>query len=319
MAAAPKVGCHLTKLSYLLFCVAGLSGTLRAETFYLTVAGLGGEAEYEQRFGGWAGELDKILKSEPNSKVTTLAAAQATRANIQARLAEIAKDAKADDNFILMLIGHGTFDETDYKFNVPGPDVSATELAAWIDKVQAHTLVVNMTSASGGALHLLQKPKRVVITATKAGTEKNATVFTRYWIEALRDATADTDKNEVITALEAYRYAEGKTAKFFEELKRLATEHALFEDAGKGDGVKVASAESGEGLTAGRFAVLHTGSAQAMAKDPEKQKILKQKELVEQQIDELKYRKASLPLPEYRQALAKLLVELAKAQEALDK
>ncbi len=40
-----------------------------------------------------------------------------------------------------------------------------------------------MTSASGGSIAALEKPKRVVITATKAGTEKNATVFPRYWIE----------------------------------------------------------------------------------------------------------------------------------------
>ena len=50
----------------------------------------------------------------------------------------------------------------------------------------------------------------MVITATKTGTEKNATVFARYWVEALRDPAADTDKNETISALEAFRYAERK-------------------------------------------------------------------------------------------------------------
>jgi hypothetical protein len=33
-----------------------------------------------------------------------------------------------------------------------------------------------------------------VITATKTGTEKNATVFARYWAEALRDPAADTTR-----------------------------------------------------------------------------------------------------------------------------
>jgi hypothetical protein len=56
-----------------------------------------------------------------------------------------------------------------------------------------------------------------------------------------------------------------------------------------------------------------------MAKDPEKQKLLKQKEEVEQKIDELKYRKASMAVAEYRQQLAKYLLDLAKTQEALDK
>jgi hypothetical protein len=294
-------------------------GVLRADTYYLTIAGLGGEQEYEQRFSGWASEIDKILKGEPGAKVTTLSGAQATRANIESRMNELAKQAKADDSVVLFLIGHGSFDESDYKFNIPGPDLPATELGTLLDKIPAHELVINMTSASGGSIPLLQKPKRVVITATKSGTETNATVFPRYFIEALRDPATDTDKNEVITALEAFRYAEAKTAKFFEDLKRLATEHALLEDVGKGEGVKAPSVENGEGLTAGRFALLHTGSAQAMAKDPEKQKLLKQKEEIEQAIDELKYRKASMAVAEYRQQLSKYLVDLAKTQEALDK
>jgi hypothetical protein len=318
MVAAQKVGCDLKRFCYGALLLLTMSA-LRAETFYVTIAGLGGEPEYEQRFAGWASDLDKTFKSEPASQVTTLSGAQATRAAIQTRLGELAKQTKADDHLVLLLIGHGSFDESDYKFNIPGPDITATELASLLDKIPAQQVVIDMTSASGGALPILQKPKRIVITATKAGTEKNATVFPRYFIEALHDPAADTDKNEVITALEAFRYAEGKTAKFYEDLKRLATEHALLEDAGKGEGVKAPTVENGEGLLAGRFALLHTGSAVAMAKDPEKQKLLKQKETLEEKIDELKYRKASMPVAEYREQLGKFLVDLAKTQEALDK
>ena len=318
MVAAQKVGCDLKSFCYGALLLLTMSA-LRAETFYVIIAGLGGEPEYEQRFTGWASDLDKTFKSEPASQVTTLSGAQATRAAIQTRLGELAKQAKPDDHLVLLLIGHGSFDESDYKFNIPGPDITAIELAGLLDKIPAQQVVINMTSASGGALPILQKPKRIVITATKAGTEKNATVFPRYFIEALRDPAADADKNEVITVLEAFRYAEGKTAKFYEDLKRLATEHALIEDAGKGEGVKAPTVENGEGLLAGRFALLHTGSAVAMAKDPEKQKLLKQKEALEEKIDELKYRKASMPVAEYREQLGKFLVDLAKTQEALDK
>jgi len=42
---------------------------------------------------------------------------------------------------------------------------------------------VNMTSSSGGSIDALRRPTRVVIAATKTGTEKNATVFARYWAE----------------------------------------------------------------------------------------------------------------------------------------
>ncbi len=298
-----------------------LAGALRADSFFLIVSGLGGEPEYEQRFSGWAKDLDKIAHAEPNAKVSTLSGPDATKANLEAKLRSIATESKATDSLVLMLIGHGSFDDANYKFNIPGPDIAATDLVALLDKVPAQQLIVDMTSASGGALPLLQnqKAKRVIVTATKSGTEKNATIFARYWIEALRDPAADTDKNEVITALEAFRYAEQKTSKFFESQNRLATEHALIEDTGKGDGVKAPAPENGQGLIAGRFALVHMGSTAVAARDPEKLKLLKHKEDLEQQIDELKYKKASMALPEYRKQLQAFLVDLAKTQEDLDK
>lgn len=319
MAVTQKVGCNLRLRSWLLLSLPLLSASLYGDSYYLTIAGLGGEQEYEQRFSGWASDLDKILKGEPSAHIATLSGAQATRANIEAKLADVARQAKTDDTFALFLIGHGTYDDTDYKFNIPGPDITASALGGLLDKIPAQQAVIDMTSASGAAIAVLQKPRRVIVTATKSGTEKNAPVFARYFIEALRDLTADIDRNEVISALEAFRYAEGKTAKFYDEVKRLATEHPLIEDTGKGEGVKAPAAENGQGIAAARFALLHTGTAAAVARDPAKQKLLKQKEEIEQQIDELKYRKAAMSVPEYRQQLSKLLVELARTQEALDK
>jgi hypothetical protein len=179
--------------------------------------------------------------------------------------------------------------------------------------------VVNATSASGGAIEALRKEGRVLVSATKSGTEKNATVFARYWIEALRDPAADTDKNDIVSALEAFRYAEQKTAQFYETEKRLATEHAVLEDTGKGDGVKAPSPENGYGLVASTFPLLRLGAAAKAAASPEKRKLLAAREDLEQQIDRLKYQKAATPAEEYRKKLAALLLELARVQEELDK
>jgi len=201
----------------------------------LTVAGLGGEPEYDARFSGWAKDLDKLLHEvEPKAKIKTLYGADATRANVEAYLKEVARDSKPDDSLILMLIGHGTQDEFDYKFNLPGPDLTAAQLAGLLDKISAHELIVNMTSASGGSLVVLEKPKRVVITATKSGTEKNATVFPRYWIEGMRDPTSDVDKNDIITALEVFRYAEEKDREVLRDAEE-AFDRARA-DRGRGEG-----------------------------------------------------------------------------------
>jgi hypothetical protein len=83
--------------------------------------------------------------------------------------------------------------------------------------------------------------------------------------------------------------------------------------------VKTPSAENGEGLVAGRQVLLHLGSVASIVNDPEKQKLLKRKDDLETQIDELKYRKAATPQREYQQQMRELLLNLAKVQEELDK
>ena len=310
------------KLKRVLLGILFLCGcSLRATTYYVTVAGLGGEPEYEQRFSGWAKDIDKLLKTGgPDTKVETLYGAAATRAKVQSVLSEIAREAKPTDVLVLMLIGHGSFDGTEYKINLPGPDLSAGELAGLLDKIPAtRQLVVNTTSASGASRGPLAKSNRAVITATKTGSEKNATVFARYWVEALRDPTADTDKNGVVSALEAFRFAEQKTTKFYDAAKRLATEHAILEDTGKGQGTRNPTPENGQGLLASRFPLLRLGAAQTAAATPEKQKLIVHKEEIEQEIDTLKYQKAAMAADDYKRQLTKLLLDLAKTQAELDK
>jgi hypothetical protein len=292
-----------------------------ADIYFVNVAGLGGEPDYEQRFAAQAADLDRIAKAAgPSAHVVTLSGPQATREHLQQALADIAGEAHADDVLVMTLIGHGSFDGTQYKFNLPGPDVSAQQLATWCDQVPAtRQLIINTTSASGGSVKALQRRDRVVIAATKTGTEKNATVFARYWVEALQDPGADVDKNQVITGLEAFQYATRKTAAFYETEKRLATEHAVFEEGGKAEPVRDAVAEGDAGRMLAAFALVRLGGASATSSDPAKLVLLKQKEQLEQKVDLLKYQRAAMSPEDYRAQLTQTLVALAKVQQELDK
>jgi hypothetical protein len=286
------------------------SACAHATTQVVVVAGLGGEPDYEQRFAAWAEDLNKTLGApESDTRVNVLSGAKAKRETIKSAFDTAAGQLKADDTFAVILIGHGTFDGSEYKINIPGPDISGTDLAAMLDRVKTNRqLVVNATSASGGSVHSLLKPNRTVITATKSGTEKNATVFARYWIEALRDAAADADKNEVITALEAFKFAEAKTKQFYETNKRIATEHPML-DGGDANGP----------VSAGRFALLRIGSVQKAANDPAKRALLVKREQLEGEIDSLKFQKAAMPTDEYKRKLQALLLDLARTQAEIDK
>jgi hypothetical protein len=293
----------------------------RAETYFLTVAGLGGEPDYEERFTQEAADLDRILKgSGPTVHVVTLSGKEATRTAVTAAVERIAGEAKPADDFILILIGHGSDDGVDYKLNLPGPDLSAPAMAKLCDKIPAkRQLIVNTTSASGGSVAALARPGRAVIAATKTGTEKNATVFARYWVDALRDPGADMDKNEAISALEAFQYATAKTAAFYESQKRLATEHAVFADLGHAPAVREVSKETGAGRLLASLTVVRLGAAREGATTPAKRDLLAKKEELEQRIDTLKYQRAALSPEDYKRQLTQALVELAKLQEELDK
>ena len=291
----------------------------RGAVYYVTVAGLGGEPDYELRFTGIAQDLDKVFKAGGSTAhVYTLTGKQATALQLKETLDSVAHGAKTDDDFVLILIGHGSFDGVEYKFNLPGPDVTAGEIASMCNRIPARRqLIVDTTSASGGVVSVLQRPGRAVIAATKSGTEKNATVFARYWVEALQDTEADTDKSNSISAMEAFVYATKKTAAFYDSQKRLATEHAVFEDTGRGAPVREAG--NGQGALMSSFTLLRLGTSQQAANDPAKRALLARKEELEQKIDTLKYQKAAMDPDDYKKQLTAALLELAKVQEDLDK
>jgi len=302
----------------LLFMCAAVS--LQAADYYVTVAGLGGDPDYEARFVKWAQDLERELKTDPDAHVITLSGLGATRQQVEQAIAKVSSEATETDTFALFLIGHGTFDGTDYKINLPGPDMTGAQLAAALNRIPARRqLVVNMTSCSGASLASLTRKGRIVISATKSGNEKNAPVFARYWVDALHDPSADTDKNGSVSALEAFRYADRKTAAYFESEKLLATEHALITDTANPTGVRDPKPENGQGLLAASFVLIRQRTESGKALSPEKQRLVSKKEDLEAKIDRLKYEKAAMDETDYKRQLTALLLELARTQAEIDR
>ena len=123
VAAAAKVGGGMkaTGLALLLACVAL---PMPAATYYVTVAGLGGEPDYEQRFAMWGADIDKALRTRGRREGRNAHRRRRDASRCARRWRQSRARRSADDAFVLMLIGHGTFDGFDYKFNLPGPDIT---------------------------------------------------------------------------------------------------------------------------------------------------------------------------------------------------
>ncbi len=303
----------------LLLCL--LCGSAQARSVYLVVVGIPGEDDYRVRFEGWAQQVSGGLSKAPGAPLVRVVGAKggATRKDLDAAVEDAARTAEPGDTFTLILIGHGSFDGKDYKFNLKGPDISSTQLAVLLDRVRAERqLVVNTTSCSGGSIAALVKPKRVVVTATRSGSQKNATIFGRYFADAFSDVDADNDKNQVISALEAFQYAQRRTTEYFEQEKRIATENSVLNDIGSGGGVRDPGSDNGQGLLAAAFPMLRLGTGSEAAA-PAKAGLLQRKEELELQIDRLKYEKQSLAPADYRQRMNALLLMLARTQAEIDK
>ena len=71
----------------------------RAATYYVIVAGLGGEPDYDQRFNAAAKDLERVFKSSgETARVYTLSGGDATASRFREGLTAIARDAKPEDS-----------------------------------------------------------------------------------------------------------------------------------------------------------------------------------------------------------------------------
>ncbi|MDH7503526.1 MAG: hypothetical protein QHJ82_12555, partial [Verrucomicrobiota bacterium] len=151
-------------------------------------------------------------------------------------LAEQSRDSGAA--LWLVLIGHGTFDGAEARFNLRGPDLTAGDLAGMLKPFDRPLVVVNTASASAPFMAKLAGPSRIVITATRSGNEQNFTRFGLFFVESFADSSADLDCDGGVSLLEAFLAGSRRVAEFYRTEGRLATEHALLDDNGDGLGTQ---------------------------------------------------------------------------------
>ena len=220
----------------------------------------------------------------------------------------------------LVLIGHGTFDGKEAWFNLRGPDVSATELAGWLQPFRRPVAVINTASASGPFLTKLSATNRVIITATRSGHEQNYTRFGQYFAPALTDPQADIDHDGQVSLLEAFLTASHEVAEFYKSKGRLVTEHALIDDNGDGLGTPpdwfrglraTKQAKEGaapDGLLAQQFRLIPSPDERSLT--PEQ---IAQRDALEKQVLLLREKKAQMPEEDYFRELENLLLQLARS------
>jgi hypothetical protein len=232
----------------------------------------------------------------------------------------VADEAKATGPPLwLVLIGHGTFDGRVAQFNLRGEDISAAELAGWLEACQRPLAIINCSSASAPFIDRLSGPGRVVVTATKSGSEENYSRFGDYLSQSIADLTADLDKDGQVSLLEAFLQASRQTQAYYDGQRLLATERALLDDNGDARGVRAdffsglrphTRAEGGETVDGLRAHQWHLVPSDDERRLPPAMR--QRRDELELELASLRERKSELELDLYYDLIEAVLLEIAE-------
>jgi len=326
---------HSQILRIALLCwLLALAAPAAAQNVHLAViVGLAGDPEHGELFQRWASTLvdgatarlgvprdHVIYLTEQPEKDSKRATGKSTQQEIERAFATLAQTAKEDDVVFVVLIGHGTFDGKVAKFNLPGPDMTPANFEPLLKRLPSkHIVFVNTASSSGPFLEELSGPGRTIVTATRTGAERFATLFGGYFIDALMSDTADADKNRRVSVLEAFDAAKIGVARAYEQEGIMLTEHPLLDDSGDKKGATDPKADGKNGRVASILALGTVQGADTAPADPKMRALYEERRDLERRVEGLKLMKSGMEPARYASELEKLLTELAlKSQQIKD-
>lgn len=274
-----------------------------AEFFVVIVEGLGGNTEYSSQFAGQVASIKAASVSMTSEEsVRVFPAQDASREAVLAHFDMLAQQTDDSDQFAVYLVGHGSYDDLEYKFNIAGPDLTDVDLRdAMASLPGSSQLLVNTSSASGAIAEMLSGDERLLVLATRSGVERHATRFGAYFVAALRDSAADLNKNQIISVTEAFQFADRQVNDYFERNDQLATEHARMEGE-RGD----------------RFGIARLTVQRQTANDSELQKMNNDRDALNSAIDALRLARDRMTPEEYQSQLLQKLIELATLEDAIE-
>lgn len=309
----------------LLALVSSVAPAFAQNVHMVVVVGLAGDPEHGELFQKWGSTLVEAGTSRygiPRERIVylvdkadgegTLSGGRSTREEIVKAFESLAQKSASDDVVFVVLIGHGTFDGRNAKFNLPGPDMTAADFQPLLKRLEPRRLVlVNSASASGPFIAALSGPGRTIVTATRNGSERFATLFGGFFVDALAGDAADEDKNKRVTVLEAFNYAKREVASAYEREGIMLTEHALLDDAGDREGTAQPTADGKQGRVASILSLGTTAAGDPATGDPKLRALHEERRVLERRVESLRLLKDSMEPQRYAAELEKALTELA--------
>ena len=341
MSVRLRAGLRITEVCFtaiaIQFCLSSFAvgqDDQPEERLVIVVRGASGTDEYGELFDLWANRWAEACR-DGGGKLVTIGTRNPSAARDEKPGTDFEQLKSTVDNWAhreqqtgelwVVLIGHGTYDGRTARFNLQGLDVSAKQMEDWLNPIKTPVAFVNCTSSSAPFMKRLAGPGRVLVTATQSGSEQNFARFGEYMSLAIGNVQFDLDKDGQTSLFEAFLAASRRTEEFYETEGRLATEHALLDDNGDGNGVRadwfrgvrvVKKAVSGAGVDWQRAHQMHL-----VRSDVEKSlpvDVRRERDRIEVQVTSLRDRKAEFENEdEYYAQLESLLLELARIYEPI--
>lgn len=325
----------MKKIVALMLLVAAVGVPAYAgDQYALIVTGASGGDVYAQKYARWSATFLSMLREKfgyPREHVVVLSETESegvkksNRENVRSALTDLRKRLTKDDQLLVLLIGHGTpvdgtggagnAGDDDAKFNLVGPDMTATEWADLLKPIAARLVFVNTTGASFPFLHKLAGRGRIVLTATDSAAQQFETVFAEYFINAFDDPAADVDKNGRVSVWEAFAFASAGVRQSFEQKGQLPTERPLLDDTGAGIG-REAQNPGPDGAIA-RATYIAPDPAAAMPANTAIGVLTRRRAELDSELEQLKARKDTLTPDQYQADLERLLLEIARVDAQL--
>jgi len=286
--------------------------------FVCQVVGPDHDDESRNTYDALDSAVNILVGSPSASAQSDLASANANKQD-KDRLREIleALDPNEGSACWLVYVGHGSFDGKNAWMNLRGLDLSDQELASWIKPFRRPMTLVFGSASSAPMMKALSGENRTIITATRNGNEKSYCYFGEYLGQAFLDPNADLDLDDGVSILEAFLFASKQTSQFYEENRRMLTEHAALEDTGDGIGVQASQFEGLQSKSSSREGFRSKGAYLIpTAQETEySQEWLAERDELEKKLLLLKEIKDTLSSEEYSARLEKILIDLALGYE----
>jgi hypothetical protein len=166
-----------------------------------------GESEFPEKAEGDEGNIGAAHTLAP--EVANVAPKDtATLENVMSAFETLVRESRADDQAVIILIGHGYDSQGLSKLCLPGKDLTDAAAARALENLKAKLVCINTAPSSAPWSKSLARKGRIIVTAVATAEQRSQTCFCEFLLRALQPGN--------VNMLDAFNSATLATTRFYQ-------------------------------------------------------------------------------------------------------